>query len=172
MLEHTRRALAARAATANLARQQAAATLAARQSAGAAGSLGDGAASTVGVAESRAEPAGRPAAAAALSPQRQRELADFYRRGLDAMNAGRRTEAIRYWELVWAADPSHERVREYLTQEYLTQGLEAFTAGALRDAVVSWEQAVRVDPDDPRARGYLERAMKQLSRMEQISGNR
>ncbi|MDD5720266.1 MAG: hypothetical protein PHQ53_11320 [Candidatus Krumholzibacteria bacterium] len=172
MLEHTRRALAARAATANLARQQAAATLAARQSAGAAGSLGDGAASTDGLTESRAESAGRPAAAAALSPQRQRELADFYRRGLDAMNAGRRTEAIRYWELVWAADPSHERVREYLTQEYLTQGLEAFTAGALRDAVVSWEQAVRVDPDDPRARGYLERAMKQLSRMEQISGNR
>jgi tetratricopeptide (TPR) repeat protein len=103
-----------------------------------------------------------------LSPQRRQEIADLYARGIAAMEAGRRDEAVRYWEVVWAADPAFEQVREYLTREYLARGMEAYAGGALRRAVSSWEEALRVDPDDPRARGYLERARQQLSRMEKI----
>jgi len=121
-------------------------------------------------------PALAPAAAnppaPVLSPERQRELADLYRRGADAMQAGRRADAVRYWELVWASDPDYEQVRAHLIREYLAVGMEAYAAGSLREAVASWEQALRVDPDDPRARGYLERAHQQLSRMEKISSGR
>ncbi len=88
------------------------------------------------------------------------------------MEAGHRTEAVRYWELVWAADPGHGPVREYLTQEYLAQGMEAYAGGALRQAVAAWEQALRVDPGDARAGGYLERARQQLARMEKINAGR
>ena len=111
-------------------------------------------------------------AAPSLSPERRRELDDFYQRGLRAMQAGQRDEAVRYWELVWAADPEHEQVRENLTQEYLARGMEDYVGGALKPAVSSWEQALRIDPDDSRARGYLERARQQLSRMEKISSSR
>jgi tetratricopeptide (TPR) repeat protein len=107
-----------------------------------------------------------------LSDARRRELADLYRRGLAAMESGRSGEAMRYWELVWSADPDHGRVREYLAQEYLTRGMESYAAGSLQAAVVSWENALRVAPDDERARGYLERARAQLDRMEQISSRR
>ncbi len=106
-----------------------------------------------------------------LSPQRRREIDDFYRRGLTAMEAERRDEAVRYWEMVWAVDPNHEKVREYLGQEYLARGMEAYAEGSLRMAVTSWEEALRVDPKDQRARGYLDRARQQLSRMEKISSN-
>ena len=81
-------------------------------------------------------------------------------------------EAVGYWEIVWAADPDFEQVRENLTQEYLARGMEDYAGGALHRAVASWEEALRVDPDDTRARGYLERARQQLSRMEKISANR
>ena len=112
------------------------------------------------------------APAPTLSPERRREMDDFYQRGLRAMQAGQRDEAVRYWELVWAADPEHEQVRENLTQEYLARGMEDYVGGALKPAVSSWEQALRIDPDDSRARGYLERARQQLSRMEKISSSR
>jgi len=107
-----------------------------------------------------------------LTPERRRELEALYRRGLQAMQAGRRDEAVQYWELVWTADPGHVRVREYLVQEYLARGMEAYAGGALRQAVAAWEQALRVTPDDTRARGYLERARQQLARMEKISAGR
>ncbi len=116
--------------------------------------------------------AAAPAAAAPLSDERRRELDRLYRRGLAAMEAGHRTEAVRYWELVWTADPGHARVRDYLTQEYLARGMEAYAGGALRQAVAAWEQALNVDPDDARARGYLERARQQLARMEKINAGR
>jgi tetratricopeptide (TPR) repeat protein len=109
-----------------------------------------------------------PATDAARDPERRRELDDLYRRGLLAMEAGRRAEAVRYWELVWNAAPDHERVRQYLTREYLAQGMESYASGALRQAVSAWEQALRVTPDDDRARGYLQRARQQLARMEKI----
>jgi tetratricopeptide (TPR) repeat protein len=106
-----------------------------------------------------------------LTPQRRREIDDLYRRGLKAMEERRRDEAVRYWEMVWSVDPDHEKVREYLGQEYLARGMEAYADGSLRLAVTSWEDALRVDPQDQRARGYLDRARQQLSRMEQISSN-
>jgi tetratricopeptide (TPR) repeat protein len=116
-------------------------------------------------------PAVAPVAEANLSPQRRREIDGLYRRGLNAMEARRRDEAVRYWEMVWSVDPDHEKVREYLGQEYLARGMEAYADGALRVAVASWEDALRVDPTDQRARGYLDRARQQLSRMEKISSN-
>ncbi len=103
-----------------------------------------------------------------LSPARQREVADLYRRGVQSLDDGRTADAIRYWELVWAADPEFEGVADHLAQEYLAQGMDAFAAGKLNQAVESWEQAVRVAPNDPRARGYLERAHEQLARMRRI----
>lgn len=115
-----------------------------------------------------------PAAAAvpAISAQRRREIDDLYRRGLNAMEVQRRDEAVQYWEMVWSVDPDHEKVREYLGQEYLARGMEAYADGALSQAVASWEDALRVAPQDERARGYLDRARQQLSRMEKISSNR
>lgn len=109
------------------------------------------------------------AAAPPLTPERRRELDDLYRRGLKALEDGRRDEAVRYWELVWTADPDHGQVRDNLAQEYLARGMEAYAAGNLEDSVRSWQDARRVAPDDPRARGYLERAQQQLARMQKIS---
>ena len=109
---------------------------------------------------------------ATITPERRRELAELYRHGLEAMEAGHRAEAVHYWEMVWDADPDFEQVGDYLNQEYLAQGMEAYAGGGLREAVTSWEHALRVAPDDPRARGYLERAHQQLSRMEKISTRR
>lgn len=169
MLEHTRQTLAGRAATAALLPADPGPTADPDPGAGS----DEAARAPRPPVASPARPAPPPTTAAAeITPQRRRELDDLYRRGLDAMAAGRRTEAVRFWEVVFAADPTHAHVRDDLTREYLAQGLEAFTAGALRAAVASWEEAVRVDPQDPRARGYLERALQQLARMEQISGNR
>ncbi len=162
MLEHTSRTLAAREAAARLVATAPAAPRAAVTTAPPRPAVAD------------PRPTHLPTAppVETISPQRRREIDDLYRRGLDAMQAGRRDEALRYWELVWAADPAHAAVREDLTREYLALGLEAFADGALRAAVTNWEHAVRIDPDDPRARGYLERARQQLGRMEQISSGR
>jgi tetratricopeptide (TPR) repeat protein len=115
---------------------------------------------------------GAPAAGSELSPERRREIDALYRRGIEAMQAGRRSDAVRYWELVWSADPDHEQVRQYLAREYLARGMEAYAGGSLRRAVESWEEALRVDPDDQRAHGYLERAHQQIARMEKISASR
>lgn len=162
MLEHTSRTLAAREAAARLVATAPAAPRAAVTTAP----------PRPAVADPRPTPPPTAPPVETISPQRRREIDDLYRRGLDAMQAGRRDEALRYWELVWAADPAHAAVREDLTREYLALGLEAFADGALRAAVTNWEHAVRIDPDDPRARGYLERARQQLGRMEQISSGR
>lgn len=111
-------------------------------------------------------------AAPLISEHRRQELDEMYQRGLAAMQDGRRSDAVRYWEIVWSADADHAQVREHLTQEYLARGMEAYADGGLRNAVSNWEQAVRVAPDDPRARGYLERAHNQLARMQKISSHR
>ena len=118
--------------------------------------------------EAAAPPAGRRPE---LSETRRREIADLYRRGVAAVEAGRSREAVGYWEIVWAADPGHQRVGEYLKREYLTQGMEAFAAGSLDEAVSCWEKALRVDPGDKRAAGYLERARQQRARIEQMLGS-
>ncbi len=112
-----------------------------------------------------------PAAGSEISAERRREIADVYRRGVQAMQAQRRDEAVSYWEMVWAVDSKYEKVAEYLGQEYVARGMEAYAEGSLLSAVNSWENALRVDPADQRARGYLERARHQLSRMEQINGS-
>ncbi len=112
------------------------------------------------------------AQAPALSDARRRELAELYRRGVQALEAGRNQEAVHYWEMVWVADPEFAGVRDRLLQEYLTVGMEEFANGRLRAAVDRWEQAVRVAPDDQRARGYLERAHQQMQQMERIGASR
>jgi Flp pilus assembly protein TadD len=95
----------------------------------------------------------------------------MFRRGLTAMQARRSDEALRYWELVWSAEPSYPQVAEYLKRECLTRGMEAFAAGRLDEAVQFWQRAQRVDPQDPRAAGYLSRAQKQLARTREILGS-
>lgn len=132
---------------------------------------------TAAAAAAAAKSAARTAPAAAtpapaLSDARRDELADLYRRGVKALGEGRNDEAARYWEMVWAADPTFAGVRDHLLQEYLTAGMDAFANGDLRASVAKWENAVRVAPDDPRARGYLDRAHTQMRQMERIGAGR
>jgi tetratricopeptide (TPR) repeat protein len=118
-----------------------------------------------------ARDATRPAPPPASAPIPRRELDAMFRRGLTAMQARRSDEALRYWELVWSAEPSYPQVAEYLKRECLTRGMEAFAAGRLDEAVQFWQRAQRVDPQDPRAAGYLSRAQKQLARTREILGS-
>ncbi len=101
----------------------------------------------------------------------RRETELLYRKGVDALKEHRSDEALRYWELVWSADPSYQRVAEYLKREYLMRGMESFAAGRLDEAVGFWEHALQIDPTDERALGYLARAQKQLARTREILGN-
>jgi tetratricopeptide (TPR) repeat protein len=105
-----------------------------------------------------------------LSRKRQREIEELYRSGMDAMRDERADDALRYWELVWAADPDYQDVAEFLKREYLMRGLESFSGGSLDDAVRLWERALQVDPSDERTLGYLSRAKEQLSRSNEILG--
>ncbi|HTM01671.1 MAG TPA: hypothetical protein VL503_11185 [Candidatus Omnitrophota bacterium] len=107
-------------------------------------------------------------AASTLSPG---ELREFYRRALSALAQKRSADALRYFELVWSADPKYQRVAEYLEREYLIQGLDAYAAGRLDEAIAHWERALAVDPSDPRARGYLTRAQQQLERSREMAGD-
>jgi tetratricopeptide (TPR) repeat protein len=109
-------------------------------------------------------------AAPQLSVKRRREVADLYLRGVEAAEAGRADDAVRYWELVFSADPAHENVAGFLKREYLLRGLEAFSRGQLEDAVRTWERARAIDPSDGRVQGYLARASEQLARSRQILG--
>ncbi len=105
---------------------------------------------------------------ASLPAPRRAELADLYRRGVAAAEAGRRDDAVRYWELVWTAAPDYQQAGEFLKQEYLARGMEDFAGGRLESAVATWEKALAVDPDDPRTRGYLARAHEHLARLREI----
>lgn len=105
-----------------------------------------------------------------LSPERQKEVEDLYRRGVSAMEEGRAADAVHYWEIVWSFDPDYERVQEHLKREYMTMGLEQFARGSLENAIEQWQKALQVDPSDQRARAYLQRAREQLSRTRQILG--
>lgn len=176
MLRRTETALAVRQAQAAARAAPAASTRGTDEGGAAGAAAGGGAAGGPARAgsgparggEAAAPPAGRRPE---LSETRRRELADLYRRGVAAVEAGRSREAVGYWEIVWAADPGHQRVGEYLKREYLTQGMEAFAAGSLDEAVRCWEKALRVDPGDKRAAGYLERARQQRARIEQMLGS-
>ena len=110
--------------------------------------------------------------APARTPYEERDLANFYRRGVEAFQAGRSDEALRFWELVWSIRPGYQRVDEYLKREYLTRGMEHFAAGRLIEAVSQWERALQVDPKDPRALGYLARAHEQIERARAIGGGK
>ena len=112
------------------------------------------------------------AKAPALSRKRREEIADLYRRGMGAMEAGEADDALRYWELVWSADPEYQNVAEYLKEEYLLRGLDSFSNGGLDEAVRLWEKALEVDPDDEKALGYLARAREQLARTHEILGTK
>ncbi len=105
-----------------------------------------------------------------LTAQQERELEDLYRRGAQAMAAGRADDALRYWELVWSARPGFQQVDEFLVREYQTRGMESFAAGRLTEAIGFWERALRVDPRDARTSGYLARAHEQMARAREISG--
>ena len=94
-----------------------------------------------------------------------------YRRGVQAMEQNRNEEAVRYWEIVWAADPAFASVAGYLEREYLTRGMEAFAAGRLPDAVEHWRRVLRIDPGNARAAAYVARAQQQISRTRQILGS-
>jgi len=112
-----------------------------------------------------------PKARPALSAAQRRELDDLYRRGLQAMEQNRPDDALRYWEIVWSADPGYARIGEYLEREYLLRGLNAFSNGRLEDAVSLWEKALQVDPGDEKAKGYIARAEKQLARTRELLGD-
>jgi tetratricopeptide (TPR) repeat protein len=105
-----------------------------------------------------------------LSPEQRSELDALYGLGVAAADAGRRDDAIQYWEMVWSIAPSYQNVRDNLKREYMVRGMEAFAAGELERAIRDWEQAVRIDPSDQRARGYLDRALAQQARVQQIPG--
>lgn len=111
------------------------------------------------------------AKAPALSRKRQREIADLYRRGIEAIDAERPDDAMRYWELVWVASPTYENVAEFLKREYLLRGLESFSHGHFDEAIRVWEKARDVDPTDQRTLGYLSRAQEQLARTREILGS-
>jgi tetratricopeptide (TPR) repeat protein len=100
----------------------------------------------------------------------RRELEALYRRGLVAMEQRRPDDALRYWEIVWSADPTYARVGDYLKREYLMRGMNSFAAGKLEEAVALWERVLAVDPDDARAKGYIARAEKQLARTRELLG--
>ena len=117
-------------------------------------------------------PHSAPAAPARPRPTlSRRELDALYRRGLAAMEEKRADDALRYWEILWAADPTYARVGEYLKREYLMRGMNSFAAGKLEEAVALWERVLAVDPDDARAKGYIARAEKQLARTRELLGD-
>jgi tetratricopeptide (TPR) repeat protein len=121
--------------------------------------------------DSSPESAARTQAAAPgvkITPERQRELEEFYDRGVREYGAGRSANALRFWEMAYAIDPGYKQVKEYLKKEYLMQGMDSFTAGRLNDAIAFWEKAEEIDPQDEKPRGYLERARAQLSRTREI----
>ncbi len=111
----------------------------------------------------------RDAPSLPLNAARRAQVADLYRRSLAAMQAGNADEALRYWELVWLADPAHKGVVGHLKREYLTRGMAAFAAGDLAAAETEWLKALRIDPGDERALGYLQRIRHQQERLRQIS---
>ena len=86
------------------------------------------------------------------------------------MDEERPDDALRYWELVWLADPDYQNVAEFLKREYLLRGLDAFSRGQLDDAIGLWESALNVDPDDEKTLGYLARAREQAARTREILG--
>jgi tetratricopeptide (TPR) repeat protein len=145
--------------------QTSAALARARQSADEAERQRAAARSAAGTGGSNAAPA-----AATLSRQQLKEIEMLYKRGMEAMKERRMDDALRYWELVWSADPGYQGVAEYLKREYLTRGMESFAAGRLDEAVDLWQHALKVDPTDERAKGYLARAQKQLERTREILG--
>jgi cytochrome c-type biogenesis protein CcmH/NrfG len=106
----------------------------------------------------------------ALSKKKRKEIADLYERGMEAMEDERADDALRYWELVWLADPDYLSVADYLKREYLLRGLESFSKGRLEEAVGLWERALKVDPEDDKTLGYLQRAREQQMRTREILG--
>lgn len=116
-------------------------------------------------------PAPAPAPVASTPTLSRREMGVFYQRGLAAMQQGRSDEALKWWDLVWSADPKYQQVTEYLKREYLTRGMVAFAAGRLDEASESWSRALRVDPTDAQARGYLQRVQKQKTRTRELLGS-
>jgi tetratricopeptide (TPR) repeat protein len=123
-----------------------------------------------------ATPTPAPAAiapkSAAVSKKKQKDLADLYRRGMDAMQEGRTDDALRYWELVWLGDSEYPGVAEHLKREYLLRGLESFSRGSLEEAILLWEKALGVDPKDQKTIGYLARAREQMNRSREILGSK
>ncbi len=107
---------------------------------------------------------------AGLSAKEQQEVAEMYRRGLQAMEASRNADAVRYWELVWSKAPDYQQVAENLKREYLAEGMEAFASGRLDRSIEVWEKAREVAPGDPRTEGYLARALEHKTRIRQIKG--
>ena len=115
-----------------------------------------------------AAPAAEVVTYASLPEARRRELADLYRQGVAAAEAGRREEAVGYWEIVWSAAPDYQQVTDHLVREYQARGMEAFAQGRLDRAIVVWERALEIDPGDARTKGYLTRAYEHRARIREI----
>jgi tetratricopeptide (TPR) repeat protein len=109
-------------------------------------------------------------APAPVSAENRRDAESFYRRGVEAMSAGRADDAVRFWELTLSLDPGHAGAGRALNREYLARGMEAYAAGRLDDAVSFWEKARRADPTDRRAAGFLARARERELRTRELSG--
>lgn len=109
------------------------------------------------------------AAPVALTREQERQLAETYRRGLEALERGQTDDALRALEHVRALRPGYARVDEVVKREYLTRGMELFSSGRLDAAIQMWERALQIDPHDARALGYLARANEQLARAREIS---
>jgi tetratricopeptide (TPR) repeat protein len=105
-----------------------------------------------------------------LTEEQKREMEYLYKKGMAALEAGRRQDATKYLELVWSMDPKYQRVSDHLKREYLMRGMEYFADGYLEEAVEFWENALRIDPADRRVIGYLTRAREQISRTRDILG--
>ncbi|MGH2570647.1 MAG: tetratricopeptide repeat protein, partial [bacterium] len=133
------------------------------------GKAEEGMSAKAGWRRTTGDPAPSPKAPA-LSRKKRKEIEDLYRLGQEALDAGEHDDAMRYWELVWLADPSHQNVADYLKQEYLMRGLEAFSRGNLDRAIEQWEKALDVDPADEKTVGYLARAREQVTRAREILG--
>ncbi|MGQ0721390.1 MAG: hypothetical protein ACT4PE_07450 [Candidatus Eiseniibacteriota bacterium] len=123
------------------------------------------------LAAAKPTPSGVAAQGPALSTKKRKEIADLYERGMEAIDESRPDDALRYWELVWLADPSYLNVADFLKREYLLRGLESFSRGRLEDAVGLWEKALKVDPEDEKTLGYLQRAREQQMRTREILGS-
>jgi len=103
-----------------------------------------------------------------LSAEEKKELEGLYNRGVAASQEQRSTDAMRYFEHVYAAKPDFPGVAESLKRECLVVGMDHFASSRLDEAIAVWQRALEVDPNDEKVRGYLKRALQNRTRTEEL----